>query len=277
MKTRKGKGYNTWGLTMASKGEDNNPYILLWLGKTAYEYGFNDFFMKPYRYVWHYGDTSHLMIAKKEISFTIHTGKEDGFVSCRYGADKDFLMGKNANHLPAWHKMCSLPWMHNEFDGQWLLNIDGTEFLKIKDGTIDLDASPWDYPGHERVDFEFVDSHDSEIIIGTARMERRVWTRGTSWCSWMKYFFDPIVHTDMAIDFNKEVGPEKGSWKGGIVGMSINLNDGENGLDACKRFCFEKGYTFHGFLHHGKNNEIVYKNKITKVDDFEAEGQGAVI
>ena len=261
MKVIKGKGYNTWGLTLASRGEDNNPYILLWLGKTAYEYRFKDFFLKPYQYVWHYGDTSHLMMAKRELSFTVHTGPEDGFISCRYGADKDFLMGKEVKHITAWHKMWSIPWMHSTFQGHWLLNMDRTYFAKIDNTVYTHGHEPWNYDGHERIDFKFADAYDGEIIIGTARMEGRAWTRGVSWCSWMKYFTDPITHIDLSVDFNKEVGKEKGSWKGGTIGTGITLKDGENGKDGCKRFCTDNGHTFYGFIYHGEDNKIVYKNK----------------
>jgi hypothetical protein len=39
------------------------------------------------------------------------------------------------------------------------------------------------------------------------------------------------------MEFDKELGPQKGSWKGGILGTGIDMEPGEKHIDAMKRFC----------------------------------------
>ena len=42
------------------------------------------------------------------------------------------------------------------------------------------------------------------------------------------------------IQFDNEVGPRKGSWKGGVMGTSYNMNPHENAVDCFERMQKEK-------------------------------------
>lgn len=48
-----------------------------------------------------------------------------------------------------------------------------------------------------------------------------------------------MKHTDLNMDFDKEMGPRKGSWKGGTVGMSTKIEKGETPEQALDRFALE--------------------------------------
>jgi hypothetical protein len=41
----------------------------------------------------------------------------------------------------------------------------------------------------------------------------------------------------LSISFKAEVGPEKGSWKGGMMGHSIEMLAGESQEQAFRRYC----------------------------------------
>ncbi len=289
---RKERGNSSWGITCRSKGDDNENFILLWLGSVVYTFYFDWFFLKPYIYTWKYNDTVHNnMMAAKEISFVIHAGKEDGFISFQYGADRDFLMAdnkkrENIKHIPTVSKMWAIPWKQSKFAKHILLNIDGSVYVELDKSASTLDGAwfnnPWDYPGHERIRFTFRDGHDNELITAIVYREKRVWTKGVSWMSWLKYVTKPIVHDSIDLNFDKEVGSRKGSWKGGTMGHGAEVRGNEGTLGSCIRYCEEHGHHFIEFLR-GVDDEMVYKNVVRSPRPMEentnmaTEGQGSVL
>lgn len=87
-----------------------------------------------------------------------------------------------------------------------------------------------------KVTFELRD-YDGEKIIATTIIEEREWLRGEKWCKWLSWFYKPMIRRSMDIDFSAETGPEKGSWKGGTTGTSIDMLPGELHTSAMRRFC----------------------------------------
>lgn len=87
-----------------------------------------------------------------------------------------------------------------------------------------------------KVSFEFLD-YDGEKITATCMIEEREWSRGEKWCSWLKYFVPNMVRRSLDIQFSAEVGPEKGSWKGGTLGHGIDMLGGETPEEAFRRYC----------------------------------------
>lgn len=83
---------------------------------------------------------------------------------------------------------------------------------------------------------------DGEEIEVECFITRREWSKGTSWCSWLKYITTPMVKWNLELNFSKEVGREKGSWKGGTIGHSVEIKEYENALDAFKRYGSEEQY-----------------------------------
>jgi hypothetical protein len=47
------------------------------------------------------------------------------------------------------------------------------------------------------------------------------------------------LRRSLNITFSAEVGPDKGSWKGGLIGTSIDVEENETAESAFKRFCAE--------------------------------------
>jgi len=281
---RKEKSSGTWGITCSSRGDDNENFILLWLGSVVYTYYFDWFFLKPYTYEWTYNGTTHKdMIAARELGFTISLGEYDGYISIRYGADKDFLMtnrkdNSNIKHITTFRRMWSIPWMHSTFREHALLNMDGTVFVVVdrKCNLGNVGENPWDYTGHERMKFTFYDGYDGDVITATIYRERRTWTKGESWMSWLRYLTKPIVSDSISLDYNKEVGRGKGSYKGGITGQGTEVKKGESVLGTCMRFCSEAGHTFIDF-EKDLSGHRVYKNVHIERKPIEAKGQGGVL
>ena len=82
-----------------------------------------------------------------------------------------------------------------------------------------------------------VDDFDGERIKVTTHIEEREWKFGDGWFKWLSLFRKPMVRRSLSINFDKECGPEKGSWKGGLMGTGIDMLPGELHEAAFRRYC----------------------------------------
>lgn len=86
------------------------------------------------------------------------------------------------------------------------------------------------------ITFEF-DDYDGKRIQAKTRIEEREWRFGDGWFKWLSLCRKPKIQRSLDISFNEEVGPEKGSWKGGTTGHSIEMLPAELHEDAFRRYC----------------------------------------
>jgi hypothetical protein len=96
-----------------------------------------------------------------------------------------------------------------------------------------------------RVLFEF-DDYDGERIVAKTHIEEWEWRLGTGWFRWLSLFRRARVRRSLDIEFSKETGPRKGSWKGGTIGHGIDMQPGELHEAAFRRYCAEHRMTFVG-------------------------------
>lgn len=82
-----------------------------------------------------------------------------------------------------------------------------------------------------------IDDYDGERITATTHLEEREWRFGTGWFKWLSWFRRPKIRRSLDIRFDKETGPEKGSWKGGTLGHGIDVLPGELHEAAFRRYC----------------------------------------
>lgn len=82
-----------------------------------------------------------------------------------------------------------------------------------------------------------VDDFDGERLTATTHIEEREWKFGDGWFKWLSLFRAPKISRSLAIEFDKECGPEKGSWKGGTMGAGIDMLPGELHEAAFRRYC----------------------------------------
>lgn len=137
---------------------------------------------------------------------------------------------------------CFLPWTQWRHIRRSLFDAKGKHFW-----------TEWDRPRHfelrddwgayqacvgacPTVAFE-VEDFDGQRVIAKCRIEEREWRFGTGWCKWLSVFVKPKIRRSIDIDFAKEVGLDKGSWKGGLCGTGIDLLPGELHESAFRRFC----------------------------------------
>ncbi len=84
--------------------------------------------------------------------------------------------------------------------------------------------------------FRFED-YDGELIVATCCIEEREWHKGSGWFKWLRWFSAPKICRSLDLAFSAEVGPEKGSWKGGTTGHGIDMLSGESAKEAFQRYC----------------------------------------
>jgi hypothetical protein len=82
-----------------------------------------------------------------------------------------------------------------------------------------------------------IDDYDGERIRAITRIEQREWKFGTGWFRWLSWFRKDLVRRSLDISFSSETGTEKGSWKGGTTGCSIDMLPGELHEQAFRRYC----------------------------------------
>lgn len=78
---------------------------------------------------------------------------------------------------------------------------------------------------------------DDEKLTATTKIEEREWRFGAGWFKWLSLFRRPKIRRSLNISFSNETGPEKGSWKGGTMGTSIDMLPGEIHEQAFRRYC----------------------------------------
>lgn len=89
-----------------------------------------------------------------------------------------------------------------------------------------------------KVYFNFKD-FDGEQLIAETHIEEREWRFGTGWFKWLSLFRRPLIERSLIINFSGETGKRKGSWKGGTIGSSIEMQKWEPHFTAFYRYCKE--------------------------------------
>lgn len=135
-----------------------------------------------------------------------------------------------------------LPWTQWRYHRFSLYDANGAEFWtqieRRGNGTKfrDFDAQREAEALCDKVAF-LIDDHDGERITATTHIEEREWKFGEGWFRWLSLFRRNMVRRSLSIKFDKETGPEKGSWKGGTMGTGIDMLPGELHEAAFRRYC----------------------------------------
>lgn len=138
---------------------------------------------------------------------------------------------------------CFLPWTQWRFIRFSLYDKTGSEFWtqierkrNPREGRRDWDAQ---YKAEQQcpsVSFDFKD-YDGQVLSVKTRINEREWHFGEGYFKWLSCFRKPMVKRSLDLQFSDEVGPEKGSWKGGTMGHSIEMLPGELHEAAFRRYC----------------------------------------
>ena len=136
---------------------------------------------------------------------------------------------------------CFLPWTQWRHVRYSLYDAEGNQFWTRRDRAgglgsgrfaeqMDMDARC------PSVSFTFAD-FDKEIITAKTKITEREWRFGEGWFKWLSLFRKSKIQRSLDLQFSAEVGLEKGSWKGGTIGHSIEMLPGELHEAAFRRYC----------------------------------------
>lgn len=151
----------------------------------------------------------------------------DGFLQVHYG-----ICPGDSSLDQTWCK--HLPWTQWRVVANRIYNADGSlagdvAGLQWDDRRLIEDAAT-------RAHFDMID-HDGERITVATHASEAEWRLGTGWFKWLGYLVPKKRYRGLDLAFSSETGPEKGSWKGGTVGTSIDMLPGETYEQAFRRYC----------------------------------------
>lgn len=189
------------------------------------------------------GGNFYFVVHRRKYGFQYH----NGFLQVFYGRDTD-----DSRTRQVWSTF--LPWTQWRHIRLSLYGLSGEHFWTQFDPTKILTAGQH----HERFvelsskedecpsrTFAFAD-YDGERLTAKTRIEEREWRAGTGRFKWLSLFRRPRIQRYLEIDFSGETGKRKGSWKGGTIGSSVQIQPGELHESAFRRYCQEHDMAFIG-------------------------------
>ena len=84
----------------------------------------------------------------------------------------------------------------------------------------------------------YVDNYDKSTVNATLSIVEREWR--PRWFKWTNIFSK--ISKTIDVDFDKEVGKKKGSWKGGVLGCGYEMKKGETPLQCLQRMEKERKF-----------------------------------
>lgn len=258
-------GWNPWRVMWCSGGDDDNDepirntltvYAIGWVARIYLPTILQPYRIRHWPKSWDAETVARLgrdwydEIFPREYGFSIC----DGALHLHYGPQThDSITTKGRCYF--------IPWQQWRFIRTSLYNPDGSRFYtQMANSKNGLDGYREMSAQEEllsKVKFAF-DDYDGKRIIATCHIEEREWHFGEGWFRWLRFFRKPLIRRALYMSFDSEVGPEKGSWKGGTIGTSINMEKSETCESAFRRYCDK--------THNAKYREY----KITFVEPIES-------
>ncbi len=219
------KSWRPWRAVLSSGDGDEHPGCHLWLAVRGYSFILE---LPQLFQHWTHPQQSWDRHARK-YGFSLN----DGFLQVFLGPQTH-----DSTTTKSWSKF--LPWtqwrqVRHSFYGLQGEHIWSAPPEGIFKNWAAFDAGRASVP---KARFEFAD-YDGQRIVATTHIEERETRLGEGWFKWLSLFTRPRVYRRLDLNFSAEVGPEKGSWKGGTTGHGIEMRPGELHEDAFRRYCDE--------------------------------------
>lgn len=178
-----------------------------------------------------------------------YTHKEYGFIaldesiSVSYGVQPKYDSWTAGSNVKSRRRSFSIPWrsyhltMNRLYDGEgklvWSSTFDKKDSQRNRD-EVDLTRANMQYRGF------LVRDADGTVVRALVHVTEMQWRRGYGRLQWMWGFLPGIHRKSIEIEFQQEMGPRKGSWKGGLIALGFEMLQDESITDAFKRFVQDK-------------------------------------
>lgn len=175
------------------------------------------------------------------ISWYMHLPIYSNIDECEY---PEFGFYYHANSLVlCWNmvkKFINMPWTYEWVRTSKLLK-DDTWLTEMKGNRIDwwnneYNDQLWQETHH--VTYITKGGEIQDDIEATIRVEEREWRQ--KWLMWTK--IGRKVSKSIEAEFSKEVGNQRGSWKGGVIGTGQSMKEGETPLRTLRRMMKERNF-----------------------------------
>jgi hypothetical protein len=169
--------------------------------------------------------------------------REYGF--CLHEGFLQVFLGAQTHDSVTTQSWCThLPWTQWRFVRKSYYDIEGNHFWT------EPSSSNWEerekiLDDVSKAVFE-IDDYDGKRIKAATHIQEMEWHFGEGCFKWLSLFRKPMIRRSLDINFSEEVGPEKGSWKGGLVGTGIDMLPGELHESAFRRYCAQEQRAKHG-------------------------------
>ena len=201
--------------------------------------------------------------------YTDHIKREYGFNICddaihlHYGIQPGSWSShdkKNSDHT----KLIWIPWKTTRRVRYDFFRPNQSLFTTVKDyenGRLNFDLIDESRNSVPKIKFKFKD-FDGEENVATCHITEMEWRYGTGWFKWIGIFKKPIINRTLNIEFEKETGRQKGSWKGGTTGTGIRMTADETPLTAFKRYALgDESQKYYGIVNREFTDiEIIKEN-----------------
>lgn len=239
-------GYPHWAIVLKSRGDENHERcsFRVSLGNMTLIVALPDIIWPHRTKVYPEWDKETIArlgrdwywnIDPRQYGFSLH----EGFLSVYYGRTGGACMDSSIEQRLGYF----LPWTQWRHVRHSLYGLKGEHFYtepeQHNSGLRTWEAYHEAKDACPTVKFWFED-YDGENIIATTRIEEREWHFGIGWFKWLSWFRRPLIRRSLDIEFSRETGPEKGSWKGGTIGTGIEMLSNEDHESAFRRYCDEK-------------------------------------
>lgn len=199
------------------------------MGRDWYETSFN----KAYGFSYHEGFLQLFFGMQNDMGHYTHVDNE-GFVTYKT-SDKTKTYIPLVQKSKSWH----LPWTQFRTTEYRLYDDKNNLYREMKNrkgvNIKDIIGADTNCP---TVNFLLKD-FDGVMVTAKTHIEETVYRKGIGKFKWVSWFTKPLICRHLKIEFNKETGPDKGSWKGGTTGMSFDATNYKNHYDAIRAFCDE--------------------------------------
>lgn len=175
-------------------------------------------------------DAGYWDVHAREYGFSL----SDGFLQ--------IFLGPQTHDSTTTKSWCThLPWTQWRHVRHSFYGLDGDHFWTEPERASRWQGGEWEEMDRQRsacpqAHFAFTD-YDGEQNVVSTRIEEMEWRFGTGWFKWLSLFRKPKIRRSLDLEFFSEVGPEKGSWKGGTLGHGIDMLPGEDHEGAFRRYC----------------------------------------
>lgn len=232
------------------------PYLRLALFSRYIKFCLPSWFLRPHR---EWVDTTKYSWSSPRGGYWDETRREFGIYlfenhfNVVYGPQTD-----NSSTEKRWS--CFLPWAEwrftrLEFQDDLCLQFAEFDYEKLENRTKRMTAEERREYFFELYEYEklakeecpkmyyAVKDFDGEQVDVEAIVVEREWKKGKGWFKWLSLFVPKKQARYLEMDFSKEIGPKKGSWKGGTISCSIVMEDNENHDEAFLRFMKQEKMT----------------------------------